>query len=1088
MKTNALRRVAMAAVFAVVAAFGAFADDPVYITGAEYVIEGNRLTVTSGQGELVLQIPDTISSICVTNGASLKICIDNPFAKTPNLYLYGKKRETAGCDFATLDLNGHSVSVLVCDNKWGTVSPTQNTPPHPGPGRVINTSQSAASFNISSTVTSTYFYGNFEELPGKISVTASSPNLYICPTVTEHPVSSFTVSNNAQLQLLDRPQQMLFVFDPSSGNNAVRFAELSPTAGGVPVFVDQAIASTVSTVSDLNDIASLTDGKADTSYGTSVGSAHYFRMTVAGYPAIDGYRITPNGMPPNTYTPSGWKVYAYRHQFIGWVLVDERDSADLPWLTNQSNTSTTNVLFAANSRIGNLFGPDTEFTVLSTKSPNVRISHTAAESVASLSGDATKSILLENGSVFAAADLAGFTGNFLANGQTMGQQGQLALVAGQSAEHVLTITNGQNIAIVNGGTDDVSVLMDSTRTEHLFGQMKDGANGKLGLVKRDAGERILETEGASYTGPTVVHEGTLTVGKRRSRASYSARYIRITPLATQGANADYPWGMNEFILVNENGDDIAWPNTPTVVKADGTADLPAAYLHQLVDGNTSSRMLMPKWADGNTETYPSATIDAGTTVTFSSYRWYTAHNHSADKDRMPTRWKIEISTNNVTWLTCDVSAFGWTAEDQAKSSSWVGANSVPRGPFVMGAADTSATYLYTLGSSYFADGTERDAYRPLKSRYFRLRVYETQRPTAGPNAYGWQMAEFSLWKDGKRLLWPITTAEPILEGSTLLTSHNSALTNLVNNIVWAEGDADLKDNWPDPERTVVNRVPSYVTIDAGQEIEFDAYSFTTTGNPGNQNDRLPKSWRLAISLDGSSFTPIDDVGAYVPPAEVLATPYQTVGPFPLLYKFPYLDTYAANAIGDASPVAISNNATLKIDADYEKFGPLSGAGALDLVLNAVGEINACAPATFSGSVTGEGTLAVCGTDVQTFDDATLSGVKTLELNGGAIAGTASFGGNDVTVAFNGGATGAALSGIGTLTVTGDVKYALPDVTGMDACSVTLFTATSIPAASQALLETGEFVNVSHSWLWNVTVTDTTVTLEGRKRGMVLLIK
>ena len=34
---------------------------------------------------------------------------------------------------------------------------------------------------------------------------------------------------------------------------------------------------------------------------------------------------------------------------------------------------------------------------------------------------------------------------------------------------------------------------------------------------------------------------------------------------------------------------------------------------------------------------------------------------------------------------------------------------------------------------------------------------------------------------------------------------------------------------------------------------------------------------------------------------------------------------------------ISNNATLKLATDYEKFGPLSGAGTLDLVLNAVGE-------------------------------------------------------------------------------------------------------------------------------------------------------
>jgi hypothetical protein len=159
------------------------------------------------------------------------------------------------------------------------------------------------------------------------------------------------------------------------------------------------------------------------------------------------------------------------------------------------------------------------------------------------------------------------------------------------------------------------------------------------------------------------------------------------------------------------------------------------------------------------------------------------------------------------------------------------------------------------------------------------------------------------------------------------------------------------------------------------------------------------------------------------------------------------------------------------------------------VWNAVGEINACAPATFSGSVTGSGTLAVCGDDVQTFDGATLSGVKTLELNGGAIAGTASFGGNDVTVAFNGGATGAALSDIGTLTVTGDVKYALPDVSDKNSYVATLFEATAIPAASKARLANGVFEGAtSKSWKWGVTVIETTVTLYGNKRGTTIVIR
>ena len=185
---------------------------------------------------------------------------------------------------------------------------------------------------------------------------------------------------------------------------------------------------------------------------------------------------------------------------------------------------------------------------------------------------------------------------------------------------------------------------------------------------------------------------------------------------------------------------------------------------------------------------------------------------------------------------------------------------------------------------------------------------------------------------------------------------------------------------------------------------------------------------------------------------------------------------------------MDSGATLKLDTDYEQFGPLTGAGAIDLVLNAVGEINACAPATFSGSVTGEGTLAVCGDSVQTFDGASLSGVKTLELNGGAIAGTASFGGNDVTVAFNGGATGAALSDIGTLTVTGAVKFALPDLTVLDSYSATLFTATNIPAASKALLKEGVPVDLPRNWACSVGVSDTSVVLRVNRRGTMLVIR
>ena len=95
---------------------------------------------------------------------------------------------------------------------------------------------------------------------------------------------------------------------------------------------------------------------------------------------------------------------------------------------------------------------------------------------------------------------------------------------------------------------------------------------------------------------------------------------------------------------------------------------------------------------------------------------------------------------------------------------------------------------------------------------------------------------------------------------------------------------------------------------------------------------------------------------------------------------------------------------------------------------------------------------------------------------------------NVTVAFNGGATASTLSDIGTLTVTGDVKFALPDLTGLDSYSATLFTATSIPAASKGLLSAGVPVDLPRSWVCSVAVSDTSVVLRVNKRGTTIVIR
>ncbi|MBQ3289469.1 MAG: hypothetical protein IJH50_08695 [Kiritimatiellae bacterium] len=1052
-----------------------FADDPVYITGAEYTIQDTTMTVTSGDGTIVSQLPSTLTHLKIAEGVSLKLGIDNPFGANYVLHVHG-----------TLDVNGKTFSALRITNASGMGDENRSNY-----GRIINTSSSGSVITLTSS-TSSYYWGTFEESPGKIEIASCLDNPFNITglAASSASFSSINMIGSSRLQVLDRANFVKFVFQPPvDGTKPMRLGEISVTYKGVPVTITSATAS--STASQDNPVEKLFDNRANSYWMAASTGEQTITLSTSDLAAIDGYRITPfDGTDQDTsYRPSGWDVYVKRVDNNGWLLADSR--RNYQWYSRQATTSSTNILFSAESRPGNPFNGNTAISLgVSTAS---RFSSTEPLAFGSLTGSG--GISIEDGSTFAPGDLSGYTGIFTAAARKAYLRGTLALSPSVSAEQPVSITSAQNLAIVNGGSEPVSILLDDTRAgEHLFGKLSDGESGPLGLVKRGSGERVIETEDASYTGPTEVHDGTLTVA--RKRASVTARYIRITPLAVSGADGTYPWAMHEFQLLDANGNAVAWPSGATATKPSNTqshAD------NKLVDGDITTRFLMGKYTDG-TSGYPPAIIDAKEPVTFSSYKWWSSHRHEYDvARRLPTSWKIEVSDAGTdgSWTVVAMDSHPMTQEDiddykattarlgdqnwQGKSSSADDLSGLPRGPFYLnGVAETAGTVFTTLNPSLFASGTVRDTHRKLKAQYIRFTVYETYAPDADANAYGWQLTEISLMKDGERIAWPSATTAS-MTGSSVISGNQ---TNLCNNVLsYGDGSAGNSD------RFFIRGMPSYVVINAHEVLEFDAYSLTSTSPKNSQNCRLPRTWDLEVSFNGTTYYKVDTMRNYEPTQDVLTKNYQELGPFPVAEKWPLLDMGAGDSLGDRSPVVISNNATLKLATDYEQFGPLSGAGSLDLVLNAVGEINACAPATFSGSVTGEGTLAVCGTDVQTFDDATLSGAKTLELNGGAIAGSASFGGNDVTVAFNGGATGAELSGIGTLTVTGDVKYALPDVTGMDSCSVTLFTATSIPAESQELLKAGGLVGTApHSWSWGVTVTDTTVTLEGYRRGMFLIIQ
>ena len=248
-------------------------------------------------------------------------------------------------------------------------------------------------------------------------------------------------------------------------------------------------------------------------------------------------------------------------------------------------------------------------------------------------------------------------------------------------------------------------------------------------------------------------------------------------------------------------------------------------------------------------------------------------------------------------------------------------------------------------------------------------------------------------------------------------------------------------------------MPSSVTVDAVEEVTFDAYTFFSAAG-GCYWNRIPTAWTLAVSTNGTDWLDVDS--RVVSPSDLTKSTYTQQGLYSVGDVYPLLDaTTARNSLGDESPVTIDSGATLMIAADYEKFGTLTGAGTLELVGGATAEINAIpAEDAFSGTVSGAGALVVSGVATQAFDNATLSGVETLEVNGGVVTGTASATGS-FAVSFGGGTWFGELATGGALTVTGAPVIGLPVDMGA-AFRKTLFTYTSIDAASAAALASATF--------------------------------
>ena len=1056
--------------------------------GGELTISGaggGTCALVVNEGTVRLGASDAaVANVTVAEGATLALDADEQIANAGKIILYG-----------TLDLNGHAETVDSCGNRRKDLRTDMAA-------QIVNTSASDSSLVTTGT---SYFYGRAVETAGRISlsfVSSGRDRSIIGGAPDAFAVSSITSSYDG-LMMYNQHQTFTFRFlrNRSGATSGLKLTEIQLTYGGVPIPQDAYLAAgTTASSTKVGDVMRLFDGCANTGWEPSDNDTNTsVTVMLNRMLPVDGYRFCAGSL---SLEPLDWDVYAYRSDYLGTILMDSRRNTHLlvdndTW-TGFINNLSSNFFFSAANRLAEPFGPQTDFTLQTAGRNGLVLASAGPVETGVVSGPGD--VLLQAGTTWSPGDISAWTGAVNTQYATNNEGFVTVLLdatRGPAAQRVPLKwpTAKVNFTFGNAGETPAALLADDSTTDILRGRLAD-VNGPMGLVKRGTGTVTTEMQDASNTGVTAVEAGRLRVqGPRSNGLTVTAHHLRIVPTRVKGGanymdSYKFNWGMNEFQLLDANGNVVSWPSDKQLTAENDGAG--ANVLANLIDGKATTRCLVYNIGQSTTSSVlPPVRISSVTGFTFSGYRWYTPHGSSSDANRTPVALKIEISDDGTNWTTVDVRDVPWVDDDGPWGSSTAG---LLRGPFVLAGASTGTDTLYTLPSEYFAEATARDSYAPaLVARYFRFEPFSTLNPTLNNTAYGWMIGEFSLFRNGARIDWPDGTSNRVTTvGGSFNTNNNSRKGNLANNKTDDPNNGTVAGTL---ERFFMLMSPSYAQIDAGENVAFDAYGFWSAA-AGGYDTRLPTGWRVWISQDGSSWELLDaraDMDDELTPAE-----YTLQGPWNVTRKFPLLNANngASNALGDESPVAISASATLEIAADYEKFGTLSGAGTLELVNGATAEINAVsggaqlvAPAAFSGTISGSGTLVVSGVATQAFDNATLTGVQTLELNGGTVVGTASAPGA-LAVSFGGGTWFGELTAGGALTVTGTPVFGLPTNPG-EAFRKTLFTYTSIDAASATALASAAFdpsVVLPKGLKARVTVTGTSCVLTVAADGTIILFR
>jgi autotransporter-associated beta strand protein len=1031
--------------------------------GGELVLAGTEagdvnLTVTEGAVRLAAVAPEVTN---VVIGVAGKLVLDgsngDQIADKGIVQING-----------IFDLNGRSETVFLYYNR----SPADLSGAPMATARIVNSSSGEATLSASSR---SPFAGKVTETAGKITLRQTGD--YLIPFGTPGAIAPSKVMMAGSSILLPYTQYATFVFvfkrARTNGSN-ISLAEIELTHNGIPLIPSwYASASASSQYADAQAPGRIIDGLANTTWRSDVNTTNAtLTIAVNGQQKVDGYRFC-TGYDRNM-DPADWDVWVTRSDNL-WHLVDVRRNFVLPAQNDWRNNSTDN--FAFNQDYPQNAFAATTAVELATNAV-FRVSGTEPTAFGTLTGSGL--VQLERGSFFAAADLAGFAGRFVTSIDS-GREAKV-LLDGETgaAEQPVRATSATAafLAVESAKTNAVSLLVDDTYPEGgiAYGRLGDGA-GRLGFVKRGTGARSVAYSSAENTGDTRIEEGTLTVcGKRQA---VHARYIRFTPSAYSGKDGNgFFYGMNEFILLS-SGNKVAWPSGTSIANSNGKGFHTTSFAANLIDGNTGTRCLVA--TDKSVLEYPSLTFDTVSGVTFDNYEWYVPYGNPADAARVPTAWTLSVSNDGETWTTIDSETYSY---NKVYSLQLVG-------PYSLG-GNVALSAGATIPSAFFAGTTDRSTRAPaLKARYLKFDPYETRNTPGAFWAYtGYQLTEFQLYRDGRVLQWGSSAT-----ASAALGPYTGYPYSLIVDNVLASTD--------NSNRGFSTILPNPIIIDAGEEVTFDAYGYVTAPNTA---ERDPVSWNLYVSTTGTNnWVLIDNQNAL---SGVLTTDRNAaVGPWSVSGKFHDYDTATSDALTDFAPLFLAGGATLRLQTGYEAFGPLGGTGTLALD-NAIADVNGFAGAAFAGPIVGEGTFCKSGIATQAVSGAcsfvgglqvnggvldvsgaSFAGVDTLALTGGVFRATsATFGGGNLTVDFNGGAYDATCDNVGELVVKGDVLLDIPEAPVLPYIKP-LFTFSRIDGGSVAALKAAVLTRaVPKSVGVYVQVTESSATLVLSRSGTLSVLR